>query len=291
MDAENISCPSPPFSPGSYVPFGAERRPLRPHNTELRRRVGQIAKPSNCNDAPKAAKPATTTREDLLLSSLRTECSARYNETEHEQMLHDLWTCVRFGDLKSFRVISPCWRSLGFQQDDPTTDLRGCGVIGLRQLLHFCERGGNDIVGSMDFAVAPFPLAAASFSCTLALCSHLHLLPHAASSRPPCAQHVLSSFLQLASELEPAHALDLLHAELLRGLAELWSSMQQPGLTLMHFPQVRCFTALVFHVRGDFLLNDAPVQATVWRWQGAPLPLDCKALGSSSLHTSTFYRR
>mmetsp|Transcript_20759 Transcript_20759/g.67176 ORF Transcript_20759/g.67176 Transcript_20759/m.67176 type:complete len:298 (-) Transcript_20759:425-1318(-) len=235
-DIENSS--SPPFSPSAYVPFGAEtRQPLKPHNVRLRRRAGGIQPAGKCH-GPKPAESEQATREERLLAELRVECSARYDVQEHEWMLRQLWACVRFGAASSFQANSPCWRSIGFQRDDPTTDLRGCGVIGLRQLLHFCERGGgNEVLAAVDFSVAPFPLATASFSVTLALCSHLHLLPDAASSRPVCASPILAHFLRFAAELEPARALDLLHAELLRGLAELWRSMQHPGLTLMHFPQ------------------------------------------------------
>jgi hypothetical protein len=239
-ERENPS--SPPFSPGAYVPFGAEaRQPLKSHNVQvnvqLRRRAGGV-KPAGKGRGPKAAEPAQATREERLLAELRVECSARYVVEEHEWMLRQLWACARFGDASSFQASSPCWRSIGFQRDDPTTDLRGCGAIGLRQLLHFCERGGgNEVLAAVDFSVAPFPLATASFSVTLALCSHLHLLPDAASSRPVCASPILAHYLRFAADLKPARALDLLHAELLRGLAELWRSMQQPGLTLMHFPQ------------------------------------------------------
>jgi len=251
MDVENAPSPTPaPFSPGQYVPFGAEeRRPLRPANAQLVRRRGGGAKSAHVPTAtreerqlaalahvPTTAQPARATREERQLAALRTETASRFDAASHEWMLRDLWMRARFGG--EMQLVSPCWRSLGFQQDDPTTDLRGCGALGLRQLLHFCERGGgNEVLDSEDFCVAPFPLAGASLAVTLALCSHLRLLPDAASSRPPCAPPTLGHFLRFAAELEPARALDLIHAELLRGLADLWLTMQQPGLTLMHFPQ------------------------------------------------------
>ena len=48
----------------------------------------------------------------------------------------------------------------------------------------------------------------------------------------------LRHFLRLSAELEPACALDLMHAECLRGLAEVWQAMQARGdLTPMHFPE------------------------------------------------------
>ena len=105
--------------------------------------------------------------------------------------------------------------------------------------MHFCARGGAEAALTADcFPVSPFPLAAASLNVTLSLCYHLRLLPATTSSQLPCADPTLRHFLTFSAELAPhACALDLMHAECLRGLAEVWQSMQAPGLTPMYFPE------------------------------------------------------
>ena len=241
-------------SPGSgYVPFGASsplaasplsaspakkagsaRRPLRPHNPPASLRW-RSKKP-----APRVARPADDQREasnQRLLRELRDDAAEQYEPSRHERLLRSIWERQRFGG--EFRSVSPCWVTLGFQCEDPARDLRGCGALGLRQLLFFVERGGSaEVLAAAKFSHAPFPLAAASLSVTLALCSHLQLLPDGASSQPLCAAPTLRCFLRLAAELRPeAPLLDLLHAELLRSLGELWAEMQTAGLTLMHFPE------------------------------------------------------
>ena len=164
---------------------------------------------------------------------MRSAAEEAYSPAKHVHMLKRLWEVTRLGD--EFAGISPCWRTLGFQQDDPSTDLRGCGALGLRQLLHFCERGGAHAVlaGAFRDDMVGFPLPVASLNVTLALCLHLQLVPATPSTRP-CEHSTLRSFLRFSAEMEPARAIDLMHAELLRGLAELWLSMQRPGLTPIH---------------------------------------------------------
>lgn len=119
------------------------------------------------------------------------------------------------------------------------------------------------------------PVAAQSLNVTLALCSHLRLLPAAASSQPPCAEPTLGNFLRFSAELEPASALDLMHAECLRGLAEVWQSMQRPGLTPMQFTQA-------LH-----LLNEHVAEALAGAqppWQAAEVLTRLRAFGGEVPH-------
>lgn len=58
---------------------------------------------------------------------------------EHEEMLLRLWKCLRPG-VPLERRITKQWCEIGFQGDDPKTDFRGMGLLGLYNLLYFAER-------------------------------------------------------------------------------------------------------------------------------------------------------
>lgn len=210
-----------------YVPFGAEpapRRALRPLNGRTndasgpRKRTpqGRGSQLAPSKDTPSAALPHCSPEQNSRFAALRQSAAQSFDPEVHESMLRELWQRGKLGD--DFARVSPCWRTLGFRQDDPGLDLQGCGALGLRQLVHFCARGGAEAALAPDnFPVSPFPLATASLNVTLSLCCHLRLLPAASSSQPPCMDPTLRHFLRLSAELEPACALDLMHAECLRG--------------------------------------------------------------------------
>ena len=129
-----------------------------------------------------AALPHCSPEQNSRFAALRQSAAQSFDPEVHEPMLRELWQRGKLGD--DFARVSPCWRTLGFRQDDPGIDLQGCGALGLRQLVHFCARGGAEAALAPDnFPVSPFPLATASLNVTLTLCCHLRLLPAASSSQ------------------------------------------------------------------------------------------------------------
>ncbi|EAN76367.1 engulfment and cell motility domain 2, putative [Trypanosoma equiperdum] len=69
---------------------------------------------------------------------------------QHIALLERLW--VAAGKPKSaFARRSSEWNDLGFQGMDPVTDLRGGGVLALRQFLHFAEAYNDHLKGMMEF--------------------------------------------------------------------------------------------------------------------------------------------
>lgn len=56
----------------------------------------------------------------------------------HEEVLRSLWAALKDEPLTSRK--SRQWTEIGFQGDDPATDFRGMGLLGLNQLLFFAER-------------------------------------------------------------------------------------------------------------------------------------------------------
>ncbi|XP_034487012.1 ELMO domain-containing protein 2 [Drosophila innubila] len=57
---------------------------------------------------------------------------------EHEQKLLELWQLLMPEDPLTGRI-SKQWQEIGFQGDDPKTDFRGMGMLGLENLLYFAS--------------------------------------------------------------------------------------------------------------------------------------------------------
>jgi hypothetical protein len=57
---------------------------------------------------------------------------------EHEEKLKRLW-CSLKPDVELEARITKQWQDIGFQGDDPKTDFRGMGLLGLDNLLFFAE--------------------------------------------------------------------------------------------------------------------------------------------------------
>ena len=69
-----------------------------------------------------------------------------YDKTnaEHEAKLLHLWELINPGEKLVART-SEQWKSLGFQGNDPATDFRGMGILGLNLLLFVAEHRPDDM--------------------------------------------------------------------------------------------------------------------------------------------------
>jgi hypothetical protein len=64
----------------------------------------------------------------------------------------------------------PHWAALGFQGEDPGTDLRGAGLLGLLQLLWLAHTDARTAAAIFTLSTSPeqhFPLACVSFNLTV----------------------------------------------------------------------------------------------------------------------------
>lgn len=73
------------------------------------------------------------------LELLRNEAFDVFNE-EHVALLDSFWLAMKTEKRTVPGLVSAEWTSLGFQGNDPTTDFRSMGMLGLHQLLHFAQR-------------------------------------------------------------------------------------------------------------------------------------------------------
>jgi hypothetical protein len=60
------------------------------------------------------------------------------DNVDHLARLERLWNAVRSGTRFPGKS-SPVWKELGFQSDTPASDFRGMGLLGLEQLVFYCE--------------------------------------------------------------------------------------------------------------------------------------------------------
>lgn len=89
---------------------------------------------------------------------------------EHEVLLNKLWT-----ELMPNRVISARrskeWEEIGFQGEDPATDFRGMGLLGLQQLVFFATRFPDS--ARLVLSHSHHPVHGYPFACTGINLTHL----------------------------------------------------------------------------------------------------------------------
>lgn len=69
------------------------------------------------------------------LRGLAASVQAQYAPLDHEGLFAEIHAAFFPG--QPFVPTGPCWQSIGFQSTEPTRDLRGSGVLGLKQLTYF----------------------------------------------------------------------------------------------------------------------------------------------------------
>jgi hypothetical protein len=80
----------------------------------------------------------------VALSKLKHQVCQLRNEAysvenaRHEQHLQELWQGMMPGTQLKERI-SKQWQDLGFQGNNPATDFRGMGILGLKCMLYFCK--------------------------------------------------------------------------------------------------------------------------------------------------------
>lgn len=73
-----------------------------------------------------------------LIEELRTTSYSSENQ-EHEAKLLAFWKAL-MPDTPLESRITKQWQDIGFQGDDPSTDFRGMGILGLENLLYFATK-------------------------------------------------------------------------------------------------------------------------------------------------------
>ncbi|KAH7728129.1 ELMO/CED-12 domain containing 2 [Aphelenchoides avenae] len=87
---------------------------------------------------------------------------------EHEKLLMRLWTLMKPEEQLEKRRTTQ-WQSIGFQGDDPATDFRGMGILGLDQLVFFAQYDVDNCKRVLSISLHPrigFPYAICGITIT-----------------------------------------------------------------------------------------------------------------------------
>ncbi|EEE60364.1 hypothetical protein OsJ_13493 [Oryza sativa Japonica Group] len=78
------------------------------------------------------------THQEQRLQKLKERLNIPYDQTrrDHQEALRALWS-ASFPDAELSSLISEQWKDMGWQGPNPSTDFRGCGFVGLENLLFF----------------------------------------------------------------------------------------------------------------------------------------------------------
>lgn len=163
---------------------------------QRRRRNGHEDEATGLLSVPVADLEALRLR---TFDTLRQRCEAQFDGdcSEHMNLLQDLWKSSF--PTAPFQLPSERWAEIGFQGRDPRSDLRGCGVMGLRHLGQTLDTLRADIdatfVGIPQSDISAFPLSIASINCTAMLLSYLHIAPKLAMSFLPARTEASQAIL------------------------------------------------------------------------------------------------
>ncbi|CDW79344.1 elmo domain-containing protein 3-like [Stylonychia lemnae] len=98
---------------------------------------GFFQKLANCFTSSKFSNPQLESEKDLILglTLLKLETSL----AEHEIIIKSIYRKLLPND-QNCRTIGAHWGNIGFQGNDPKTDLRGGGMLGILNLLYFVDK-------------------------------------------------------------------------------------------------------------------------------------------------------
>lgn len=142
--------------------------------TSLRGRLARWLSTRDNKAKPEDLSPVAQGAVDIISS--HTKIAFLPDREEHVGQLEELWSLLQPN--VPYQRITKAWGDIGFQGKDPVTDLRGTGVLGLRNLLYFARAhqgvATRIVAHSRGF---PFAIAAINISASTLkmLKSHNHL--------------------------------------------------------------------------------------------------------------------
>jgi ankyrin repeat protein len=173
--------------------------------------------------------------QHVRLNALNQERHVSFNATnkEHEDMLRELWS-LGLPNMP-FERVSKAWGLLGFQGQDPITDLRGMGIAGLRHFLYFARNYTaqlRQIIAAQKRKAevqvgGDYPIAVAGINISNFLLSTLK------ADANPTDENLEEAVVPLLFDHE--FAFEEVYTQALLFLDKLWENMQA---TYMDFPRV-----------------------------------------------------
>ncbi|KAH8054122.1 ELMO domain-containing protein [Aureococcus anophagefferens] len=160
-------------------------------------------------------RDAASADEARVLAAVEGELNRSFDEASDLPLLKRLWVAAQGDEAVPFERTGEAWTQFGFQQEDPISDLRGGGVLGLANLVAFLERSpffARPIMASRRPAAAAFdpeqpgfyPFACAGINVTLALCEFAGLRGPGGAPKPAARAELLAAPLAAARGLKLA---------------------------------------------------------------------------------------
>lgn len=165
----------------------------------------------------------------------------------HQEALKSLWH-ASFPDRAMPGLVSPQWKDMGWQGNDPSTDFRGGGFVSLENLLFIAERFPGLfqkllLKAEGTRAEWEYPFAVAGLNITFMLIQLLDL-----RAAKPSAASSPSFFNMLAAD---ENAFDLIYCVAFQMLDQHWLAQ---GATYMEFNSVLAATRK--QLEREFVLED-----------------------------------
>ncbi|XP_037956175.1 ELMO domain-containing protein 2 [Teleopsis dalmanni] len=125
------------------------------------------------------------------------------NNLQHEEMLLELWNYLMPNEPLTGRI-SKQWQDIGFQGDDPKTDFRGMGILGLENLLYLAREYNNTArhilshsmhpTSGYTFAIVGINLTYMAFNLLKDEEAKTHFYNNAESFKQPCSLEHFNKF-------------------------------------------------------------------------------------------------
>ncbi|KAF5832807.1 ELMO/CED-12 family-domain-containing protein [Dunaliella salina] len=171
--------------------------------------------------------------QEQQVQDLRNAASERYDETvaEHRDSLKRLWEHAFPATPFPSDIKSPLWKEMGWQGEDPGTDFRGSGVLGLQNLLYMAENHPDTFRVLLNKSNGPradweYPFACAGTNLTFVLAESLELKPGNRASAPAASQWPFSpaakGFALLLKRMDGLAAFSEVYCAAFRLLDYLW---------------------------------------------------------------------
>lgn len=144
-----------------------------------------------------------------------------------EQSLERLWKALRPADAHTPPIPSAEWKELGFQGNDPASDLRAMGAFALMQLVAFAENcdQAETIYREAQYGESWYSFAAVSINVTATIFNYL-------------SNGRLDEVLYKSCTLQPdLWLLNYLHADLLTLFHQKWGQ-GRPSNLLVSFNRI-----------------------------------------------------
>lgn len=123
-------------------------------------------------------------KQAVQLENLAVRLNTKFTRgyESHEELLQSLWNASNPSSSEDYEEVGPVWKQLGFENEDPSVDIRGAGVLGLECLIYLAtsnaKRYHEMLNGQMVAKKSKeiyYPFVKAAMNITYALAKVVHI--------------------------------------------------------------------------------------------------------------------